>query len=386
VAFDLSAATLRANPNYDLIAYKRLQLGAKREFEKLARREAFYGVLWPRLEGLSLKAVSRQTAALFREMRRPSRLRDLRSAREQSVGDVAGLVLKDVLEVEVGGEFVSGAEAYPVIKSEINAVTSSGVLGRLSLEALQYASQLSHATIDELSARLYFYNRMPASERWRRDFANLGAIRALLGFARGMPSVLKDYETNMAEDESTFGWWYWKSWSGRPVHSPQASFKLYVSPHCAEIEFAFREIVSVLAERNVPAFKMGCDVHGLLRPDKLVAYFHSFDPLQDAAREIAARLSGCPAQGVPFSCALTESGLLSWGVDPPDTEQVMQSRSQGSWRLWITNRLASFLKRAARCSDKFDPIEFALARLQGEGVDIRRWAVDPDKWATGESV
>jgi hypothetical protein len=44
------------------------------------------------------------------------------------------------------------------------------------------------------------------------------------------------------------------------------------------------------------------------------------------------------------------------------------------------------LKRAARCSDKFDPIEFALARLQGEGVDIGRWAVDPEKWATGESV
>ena len=66
--------------------------------------------------GLSLKAVSRQTAALFREMRRPSRLRDLGSAQEQSVGDIAGLVLKDVLEVEVGGEFLSGAEAYPVIK------------------------------------------------------------------------------------------------------------------------------------------------------------------------------------------------------------------------------------------------------------------------------
>ncbi|MDF3605815.1 hypothetical protein PE067_06440 [Paracoccus sp. DMF-8] len=52
-----------------------------------------------------------------------------------------------------------------------------------------------------------------------------------------------------------------------------ASFQLYVSPRPEEMGGAIPRIAKVFARRDVRSFKVGRDLHGLLRADKIVACF-----------------------------------------------------------------------------------------------------------------
>ncbi|MGH7248249.1 MAG: hypothetical protein ACREH9_09110, partial [Pseudomonadota bacterium] len=114
---------------------------------------------------------------------------------------------------------------------------------------------------------------------------------------------------------------------------------------------------------------------GLLRPDKLVVYFWSFDSLQETARQILTRLGSCPAHGVPFTAGITDDGLLSWGFDPPPDKGALAWRERESWRLWITNRLATALLSARKtAAGGIEPWQFALDRLRLENIDTATWA------------
>jgi hypothetical protein len=132
--------------------------------------------------------------------------------------------------------------------------------------------------------------------------------------------------------------------------------------------------MEVLTDSRAHHFKVGCDAPGLLRPDKMVAYFSSFESLQDAARRIGAALAGCETQGVPFTAALQADGLLSWGIDPAPDKVTLSWQEHPSWRLWVTNRLAVALvaARGARNSG-LEPWRFALERLRLENVDTDTW-------------
>src|SRR5439155_4976616 len=94
-------------------------------------------------------------------------------------------------------------------------------------------------------------------------------------------------------------------------------YKLYVSarPECA------RDALLVAAPEvfrsRALALKTGAGLHGVLRPDKMVAYFRSHDDLADAAMRLRQQLRGLTAHGVPFTTSIGTDGLLSWGIDPP---------------------------------------------------------------------
>jgi hypothetical protein len=103
---------------------------------------------------------------------------------------------------------------------------------------------------------------------------------------------------------------------------------------------------------------------GICRTDKIVVYFNDLDALHETAQELAMRLHGVPAQGVPFTAAVTEDGLLSWAVDPRAT----------SWRHWLVGRLAEHLVQGRREDDGLPPWRYALQRLGLDGVDTDRWA------------
>jgi hypothetical protein len=128
----------------------------------------------------------------------------------------------------------------------------------------------------------------------------------------------------------------------------------------------------VLHELRAPTFKVGGDVHGLLRPDKLVAYFAGFDQLAEAADRLSARLAGLPAHGVPFTAEVSSDGLLSWGVDPPRQDQRLTSSGQ-SWRLWVVGRLAAALLAARSAATAHEPWRYALDRIGLDGVDPWTW-------------
>jgi hypothetical protein len=160
-----------------------------------------------------------------------------------------------------------------------------------------------------------------------------------------------------------------------------ATWKLYVSPAPETLADGFGRILDALAAARTPQFKIGADAAGLLRPDKMVAYFPSFERLAAAAEALTERLGGTPAQGVPFTSEIAGDGLLSWGVDPP-AESSNQWSGRESWRLWLTHRLAVALlagKLAGKSSAKnaevagVEPWRFALERLRLEGVDTDSW-------------
>jgi hypothetical protein len=121
-------------------------------------------------------------------------------------------------------------------------------------------------------------------------------------------------------------------------------------------------------------FKIGKGAQGLLRPDKMVAYFSSYEDLAETAKQLEQEMARCPAQGVPFTAELGGDGLLSWGVDPPAEEQVLPWLERESWRLWVTNRLAvALIDTSNGNTAKLEPWQFALRRLQLEGVDTHTW-------------
>jgi len=152
-------------------------------------------------------------------------------------------------------------------------------------------------------------------------------------------------------------------------------YKLYVSPQPEFVRDAFHVVVEVLTESPAHHFKVGNDAAGLLRPDKIVAYFWDFEALQEAAKQIAGRLVGCRAQGVPFTAGIREDdALLSWGIDPRPEKGALAWQERESWRLWVTNRLATALLAARRVqTGGLEPWRFALERLRLEDVDTETW-------------
>jgi hypothetical protein len=90
-------------------------------------------------------------------------------------------------------------------------------------------------------------------------------------------------------------------------------------------------------ETGVQQFKVGRDIYGMLRPDKLVAYFATQQQLCETSERLYARVGGMAAHGVPFTCELHGDGLLSWGMDPPKRAQVLAWQERQSWRFWVVN-------------------------------------------------
>jgi hypothetical protein len=174
-------------------------------------------------------------------------------------------------------------------------------------------------------------------------------------------------------------------WRARRKHQepdePGFTFKLYVSPGCHHIREAFQATLNAVVESNAHCFKIGDDVYGLLRPDKIVAYFSRFEDLQQVADRLRQALDGCPAHGIPFTAELSDDGLLSWGMDPPSEQPLVLGQERESWRLWVTNRLATALLMAkAAESQRVEPWQFALERLRLEGVDTETWTPAQTIW------
>jgi hypothetical protein len=240
---------------------------------------------------------------------------------------------------------------------------------------------------------MYFYHRLPASPDWRRRLATPEDVAAHLGTAPGQPgfSALERDWSPVVLAPPYDGWQMWRRRREhereKAVVDTPIAYKLYVSPRTEVLAEAFAATCDAALEANAPRFKVGKDVYGLLRPDKVVVYFSRFEDLQAATDRLHRRLAGCPAHGVPFTAELDCEGLLSWGTDPPRDAQMLDWQERESWRLWLTNRLATALV-AARTSRlrNVEPWRFALERVRLEGVDTRTWTPDPAIWGTDATV
>jgi hypothetical protein len=371
----------RASPAYDLVLFDRLPDGERQALADLARDPDFYGVLRPRdPAGRTLKSADRDTALLFLTLREPGPLPAYAVAQlgEGAARVVARFVADGIVEVERDGAFLSGPAALDLfVRSAESSPRQEGRIAALSLAALQCAQALPTDAPRLLSLRLYAYNRLPLTPRWKRLLPDMEAVERHLGIAPGGPhrKALDRAWQRLPEREG------WISWISRAVDSAEGrpdgpTWKLYVSPRPENLA-DFGAVLEALTAARARQFKVGRDAAGLLRADKIVSYFPSFERLAEAAEAVVKRLAGVPVQGVPFTSEIGGGGLLSWGMDPPRSERTWSLGE--SWRHWLALRLARDLL-AARGVEGVEPWRFALDRLRLEGIDTDTWTPGALLW------
>ncbi len=232
----------------------------------------------------------------------------------------------------------------------------------LSLAAIRLAASIFWTEPALAEHWLYRFGTMPRGSAVERDFGAGDGPIAVFGLSPG--SRTRRMLEAAYEATSLEGWY---SFARRPARAKMvAACKLYVSPRPEALVDSFPRIADVFMLSEVQSFKVGRGVEGLLRPDKIIAYFEDHAHMQDTADVLGRSLRGCPAQGVPFTAEVGGNGLLSCGVDPPVGDVA------ASWRSWITKRLAGSLT-TQRGLGHGDLVTVALA-------DIRLAGVNPDLW------
>jgi len=291
-------------------------------------------------------------------------------------------VLDGVLEMEENGSFVAGSEAADLLSNGRRSVTQ-GRLARLSMLALRYGEKLGFDDPQLLAGWLYQFGRQPVSPFWARRLANSEAVLAFLGAGTGSDLRQRlDADWEIRKDAEAQGWLAWMNRRRGEVGQSKVTHKLYISPQVEEMPDVFATVLGVLSTRSAH-FKIGSDAAGLLRPDKMVVYFGDQDSLLEVALELAKQLSSVAPHGVPFSAEITPNGLLSWGMDPPQTEHVLTWQEPESWRQWVVRRLAAAMIAAQSNSHAtMTPADFALERLRHEGVDVDDWKPTASIWHT----
>jgi hypothetical protein len=250
------------------------------------------------------------------------------------------------------------------------------------VSALRYGQDLRGLSEAELGQRLYCFGRQPVSPQLHARFADSAAVATFLGIDDNC-AVVRSLDDGWSKVQVSPPmreyWWQWISRSEPPRGTSQrASYKLYVSPAVDHARTALEVIVGALPHaRGVTGFKVGVGLGGICRPDKIVVYLTQLDDLYEFADVLRSRLSGCAAQGVPFTAAVSENGLLSWGADPPSARGTRKT----SWRMWVAWRLAEYLISAqtAEVSTR-EPWEYALERLSLTGIDTETWIPANGMW------
>jgi hypothetical protein len=361
----------RANPAYQLILFDRLPVERQELFNGLQNDPVFYGVLQPKDgSSLSFQSVCRDTALLFCTMQEPGPIPSY-VRREASLEQMAQLVLDGVLQIRHEEAWLTAAAAFPALYHLVEAEPATGPIATLSREALQFVEALPIDDPVQISTRLYLYNRVPLTPEWLRRYPSSESVAEALGLAARESTMQKKWHFVPAPPDND-GWF---AWSRKGIASREGrGYKLYVSPRPEHIREAFDAAVSVATESGAHHFKIGKDLSGLLRPDKLVLYFNSWNTLECAASLLGMELDGCPAQGVPFTAGFGETALLSWGVDPVPDQAAPSWQLRESWRLWVTNRLAAALRSGKEAVPQtVKPWQFAIERLLLAGVDTNTW-------------
>ncbi len=188
--------------------------------------------------------------------------------------------------------------------------------------------------------------------------------------------------TRSTPPRTATGWILWKRTDAPPLVG--ATYKAYISPARAALGEAFDALVPLLRAAAPPVLKVGKDAYGISRPDKFVVYFASRAELDEFTSAAVPLLDGIPAHGVPFTAAVDEDGLVSWGIDPDHGQVSRGWLDHESWRMWVTGRIAAAVARLDRPDRDGDALwPYVLGRLAVEGVDPVAWTPpEPARVAT----
>lgn len=279
-----------------------------------------------------------------------------------------------------------GVERQGRILLGISAIEALGLRAHLempqspvlpgTLAALSYGEHLFPLAVDDLAMRLYAYGTQPLTPQIAARFPTSHSVREQLGM-RSVEVRVRSAQWRAPAPTAGDRWAYW---SRADLRNPRDStlYKLFVGVDLNELSRVLRLVSRVAPEERAVAFKIGADIPGILRPDRLVVYFRRRAQLEKAASRLATELASAPGSLVPFTATFEQSTVLSWGIDFPRTS------GGSSWRVHVTRRLAGALSIARRTStDSSAAIPYALNRLRLDGVDpatmtplpgTRRWS------------
>src|SRR6266498_471555 len=199
------------------------------------------------------------------------------------------------------------------------------------------------AKMRTIANRLYTYNTMPWDSSLKRNFTENTDTRDLVFSAshNSLISILNK-EWNLINDPAKDHWLGWTRRHFADTSSTQTdrcTYKLYISPVISDLPKVMNIALPILTSSDAFSFKIGNGIQGLLRPDKMVAYFDNKSSLLQAAGELKNKLVDCNVQGVPFTAQIDDKVILSWGVDPPGSD-VLDAIEGGSWRCRVTDQIA----------------------------------------------
>jgi hypothetical protein len=375
----------RANPDYKLVLIDRLSAEDRNQLQQADCSEDLYGALVPQGEGAQgWRSVSCETALLFMALTEAGSLPRyvLRRLGRDLDRTIKRLLVDGVLQISLNGRFACGPHVAELLGSQ-HPRTFRGRNFDLTVSALRYGQELTSLHEAELGYRLYFYGRKPVSPQLYRRLASSAALVRFLGMDDDgalVRSLHHHWRRVPVPQGVRQYWWQWISKSEPPRGTAQRSrYKLYVSPVVNDTRDALEAIAGALHHSlGVTGFKVGVGLWGISRPDKILVYFTELDDLYRFADLLRARLSGCAVQGVPFSAAVSEDGLLSWGADPP---RGAGGERTTSWRMWVTWRLAEYLVSARTGAlSTLEPWQYALERLNLAGIDTDTWIPANGTW------
>ena len=354
----LLALSLRTCQDLVLTLLDRLSEHERKTLGTFVEAGEAYGVL--RRPGAGpIKIISHDLALLLLTLKDPGPLPAFYRRRwtpAEVERQVALLIADRIIDVEVDGSFLTGAPALAALGLKAEAGTTD--ISEKSRLAMRYAAA-SDADEREVASQLYRFGSLPSSLWWYRRLP--GPEEVLLFLDKPEHPA---FERNFPQDD--FPWISWRRRDGRhQIRGP--AFKLYISPKLEHLPQVFTGLFEILQAGRASSLKVGADADNLLRTDKLIAYFDSFEDLSECANSLRRRFAGIPVDGVPFSAQIDDHGLLSWGLDPP-----AKHGSRGSWRSKIVVRIARAILEGRR-QGVADPAEWATIHLGLQGVDAQEW-------------
>ena len=373
----------RQGRRFKLVEWNQLHPSQKQLLSGLYDEAEVYGLFEPinQTQALTYKVAYREVAMLFLHLQHFEKLPHyfIAAGTHNITGTLIRLVLDEIIEIESETGYMAGAMAVPVIYGEdiFEENYLPDHLSKLSVSAMYYAWMLWETNLQSVAAKLYAYNSLPWDGPMKARFNKTNTVEAFL-FSRITEEEQKilDEHWNL---NSIIQRRSWLSWSKKSIKedlplSSTFTCKLYISSLIYDLPEVFKRFIPVISSSSAFSFKIGDSIEGLLRPDKMVAYFYTKESLLNTAALLEESLGSYPPQGVPFTMQLDKSGLLSYGEDPPQSE-VLKSIDGGSWRASLTDQIALAMNQAR--SDKLDwqqSIRFIHAMLQTTGVNSHTWA------------
>jgi hypothetical protein len=244
-------------------------------------------------------------------------------------------------------------------------------IARLSGDALLAAAACARATDSETTARLLYHAWwLPYSPHWQAQFPDDNAV---LDFVTADPlakQVLAGSWLRSADPH----WWFWHG--KQPPTDGKGWYKVYLSVLPEAMPEAFRLAVTAFRTHRVASFKLARQPRSFPRPDRVVAYCASREQAFALLTELGEATAGLPAHGVPFTAAAPASAAVSWARDPVPPVAAYG----GSWRRWVTRKLAGYL-HASDAPTAQARARWAELRLGEDGVDTALWAPRAELWS-----